>query len=157
MKYALGVCVVALSLAWLSPGQGTEDLGEAGERPDHPGEAIAWRLMTLRDELGAIPANALMNAKAQVDALRTEGIAGGLDSTKWTELGPGNIGGRTRAIALHPTTAGTLFVGSVAGGMWKSTSSGATWTKVNDLLTNLAITSIVFTPGNPSVMYASTG
>src|SRR5262249_49851325 len=137
-----------------SPSTDPHDLDAV--RPDQPDAATAQRLMTLRDELGTIPHDALMSAKAQVRAMPA-GVAGNLDSTKWSELGPGNIGGRVRAVAPHPTVASTIFLGSVSGGIWKSTNSGATWSKVDDLMVNLAITSIVYTPGNPSVMYAATG
>lgn len=126
-------------------------------RPDHAGDAEEYRLQSLRSEDGTIPHNADQLAKQQMAALLTEGIAGGLDSTQWTDLGPGNIGGRIRAIAIHPTTPATMFVGSVAGGIWRSNNAGASWAPVDDLMTNLSITTIAFTPGNPMVMYASTG
>ena len=45
----------------------------------------------------------------------------------WTERGPNNVGGRTRAFAIDVTNASTLIAGSVAGGMWKSTDDGASW------------------------------
>ena len=149
---ALAPAVVALLLAACSISP-----TPSAARPDQPGEAAAWRLKTLRSADGSIPADAMMTAKAQAAAMNIEGVAGGLDSTRWTAIGPGNVGGRIRAVALHPTIAGTLFIGSVAGGLWKSTDSGATWSAIDDLMSNLAITSIVFTPGNPSVMYAGTG
>ncbi len=126
-------------------------------RPDHAGEAEEYRLQSLRSEDGTIPHNADLTAKQQMAALQLEGISGGLDSTRWTDLGPGNIGGRIRAIAIHPTTPATMFVGSVAGGIWRSNNAGASWAPVDDLMTNLSITTIAFTPGNPTVMYASTG
>jgi hypothetical protein len=126
-------------------------------KPDQPDAAEAWRLMTLRDELGNIPHNALIDAKTKALAVPSAGAAGGLDQSKWNAIGPGNIGGRMRAIAIHPTTPSTIFVGSVAGGIWKTTNGGATWSACDDLMADLAITSIVFTPGDPSILYAATG
>ncbi len=130
-----------------------------GPRPDRPDEAEEWRLTTLRDEFGRIPDNAVLDAKAQMAALaaRDQGVAGGLDSTQWTELGPGNIGGRMRAIAIDPTNPARMLVGSVAGGVWRSTNAGASWDPCDDLMTNLAVTSLVMTPGDPQVVYAATG
>ena len=139
---------------------GTRDFEEAERdcaRPDQPDAAVAQRLTTLQDEFGRIPHNAQLTAQAQAALLPAAATAGGLDQTKWTALGPGNIGGRTRAIAIHPTTPTTIFLGGVAGGIWKSTNGGTTWSGIDDLMANLAITSIVFTPGNSNVMYASTG
>ena len=46
----------------------------------------------------------------------------------WTERGPNNVGGRTRVFAIDVANATTLLAGSVAGGMWKSTDDGASWT-----------------------------
>ena len=43
----------------------------------------------------------------------------------WEWLGPGNIGGRIRAILIHPTSTSTIWIGGVAGGIYKSTNGGA--------------------------------
>lgn len=125
--------------------------------PDEPAGADEFRLQSLRSEDGTIPHNADLIAKQQVAGLAPLGISGGFDSTRWTDLGPGNIGGRIRAIAIHPTNPSTMFVGSVAGGIWRSTDAGASWASVDDLMTNLSITTIAFQPGNPAILYASTG
>ena len=75
----------------------------------------------------------------------------------WTSIGPSNVGGRVRSIAIHPNDASTIFAGSVGGGIWKTTNGGASWSPVDDFMANLAVTSIVFVPTNPAVMYAATG
>ncbi|MBK9386993.1 MAG: hypothetical protein IPN34_19435 [Planctomycetes bacterium] len=126
-------------------------------RPDHPGEYQEWRLESLRDENGAIPPDADLRAKEQMLALQLEGVAGGLDSLGWTDLGPGNIGGRSRTVAIHPTTPSIMLIGSVAGGIWRTANGGTSWQVVDDLMANLAITSIQYQPLNPSIVYAATG
>ena len=45
----------------------------------------------------------------------------------WTERGPNNVGGRTRAFAIDVSSPTTLLAGSVAGGIWRSTDDGASW------------------------------
>ncbi|MCB9888806.1 MAG: hypothetical protein H6836_04455 [Planctomycetes bacterium] len=115
------------------------------------------RRLVEQDEFGNIPHDALMRAKAQMRALHTDGTVGGLDSAKWTGAGPGNVGGRIRSIVAHPTLANTVFVGSVSGGLWRSTDRGATWSRVDDNMGNLSISSLVVDPANPKVMYAGTG
>lgn len=45
----------------------------------------------------------------------------------WTERGPNNVGGRTRAFAIDVANPSRLIAGSVAGGIWRSTDDGATW------------------------------
>ena len=76
----------------------------------------------------------------------------------WQELGPSNIGGRTRALLVHPTSPSIMYAAGVAGGVWKSINAGATWAQLTDLgLPNLAVTNLVMDPGNPNVIYAGTG
>jgi uncharacterized protein (TIGR03437 family) len=75
----------------------------------------------------------------------------------WTPLGPGNIGGRTRALVIHPTSPNVMYAAGVAGGVWKTTSAGASWTPVTDLIANLTVSSLAMDPKNPEVLYAGTG
>ncbi|MBS1854786.1 MAG: hypothetical protein JST11_05440 [Acidobacteria bacterium] len=86
------------------------------------------------------------------------GAAGGAALGTWSELGPSNIGGRTRALLIHPSNPSIMYAAGVAGGVWKSTNAGASWTQLTDLgLPNLAVTNLVFDPANPNVIYAATG
>ncbi|MGD0711102.1 MAG: T9SS type A sorting domain-containing protein [Bacteroidales bacterium] len=73
----------------------------------------------------------------------------------WTELGPDNFGGRTRAILLDKNNPNIIYAGGVSGGLWKSTTSGTSWTKINDLDSNLAISCI--TQGVDGAIYVGTG
>lgn len=76
---------------------------------------------------------------------------------RWTALGPGNIGGRTRSLVIHPNNPNTLWLGGVSGGIWKSTNGGNNWSPLTDLASNIAINSMAITPGQPDVLYAGTG
>ena len=51
-------------------------------------------------------------------------------ATSWTEMGPNNVGGRTRAILVDKNNNNTLYAGSVSGGLWKSTTGGSSWVRV---------------------------
>lgn len=75
----------------------------------------------------------------------------------WAPLGPGNVGGRTRAILIHPTNPSIMLTAGVAGGVWKSTDGGNTWIPKGDLLVNIAINSMIFDPRDPNIVYAGTG
>ena len=75
----------------------------------------------------------------------------------WMPLGPGNIGGRTRSILIHPQDPNIMYGAGVAGGVWKSTNAGGTWTPISDLIANIAVGSMAFDPKNPNVIYAGTG
>lgn len=77
--------------------------------------------------------------------------------TGWSELGPGNVGGRTRALVIHPTDPRIMYAAGVAGGVWKSVNGGVSWTPLADFLSNIAVSTLVMSPKNPDVLYAGTG
>lgn len=129
---------------------------------DHPDEAVKFWLLRLRDEHGYIPPDGLFKAAAQVQLMQAARVpnapsGAGISSSGWTWLGPGNIGGRIRSIVINPTTPTTMFVGSVGGGIWKTTNGGASWQPINDFMANLAVSTIIIDPTNQNTMYAGTG
>ncbi len=130
-------------------------------RPDYPQEAMEFYNLALRDENGNIPLDGLTRAKAQADAmLAAEGdspTAGGISRGAWSWIGPGNIGGRTRSLAVNPSNTNIIYAGTVGGGIWKTVNGGTSWTPVNDFLANLAVSTIIFRPGDPNTMFAGTG
>lgn len=75
----------------------------------------------------------------------------------WVPLGPGNIGGRTRALLIDPGNPSVMYAAGVAGGIWKTTNGGTTWAPKADLLANIAVSSLAMDPSNSSVLYAGTG
>jgi photosystem II stability/assembly factor-like uncharacterized protein len=79
------------------------------------------------------------------------------DIRNWVELGPGNIGGRTRALVIDPVAPDTMHAGGVAGGIWKTVDGGASWTAADDSMINLAITTMAINPIDTRVLYAGTG
>ncbi len=106
------------------------------------------------------PINRLQQVRAELIAREKKLAAkaaspGGL--SEWHGLGPGNIGGRTRAFVIDPTDPMTLYAGGVSGGVWKSTDGGASWRSLDDLMLNLAVTVIVLDPADPHTLYAGTG
>lgn len=58
----------------------------------------------------------------------------------WEEMGPDNIGGRTRAIVYDRNNPGVVYAGGVSGGLWKSTNYGESWFKVDAGLGTLTVT-----------------
>ena len=49
----------------------------------------------------------------------------------FTQIGPYNVGGRTRSIAQDIDHAEVLLAGSTMGGIWRSGNDGQTWNKCN--------------------------
>jgi photosystem II stability/assembly factor-like uncharacterized protein len=100
----------------------------------------------------AIPLGLGMN-----DAAAAPPSPGGLSTSAWKWLGPGNIGGRTRSIVIHPTNPNIMWLGAVAGGVWKTINGGTSWAPLADFMTNLNVSCLVMDPTNPNVLYAGTG
>jgi uncharacterized repeat protein (TIGR01451 family) len=113
-------------------------------------------LLPSESETGEGDGELLQSANGPRDAALSAGATSGVLGT-WQPLGPGNVGGRTRAIIIDPVTPNTMYAAGVAGGVWKSTNAGASWFALDDFMANIAVTSMAFEPGNSNVIYAGTG
>jgi hypothetical protein len=96
-------------------------------------------------------------------AVEAAALASPAASGGWVPLGPsssfgGYSGvGRLNCIAFHPTDANTFWVGSAAGGLWRTTTGGNAWTPLTDNLPVLGISAIAVHPTNPNILYIATG
>jgi len=82
-----------------------------------------------------------------------------LGGLKWRNIGPFH-GGRIAAVtgAIGQGQSGVFYVGTPAGGIWKTTSAGVTWFPVFDQFTNVdSIGAIQVAPSDPNIIYAGTG
>jgi uncharacterized protein (TIGR03437 family) len=86
--------------------------------------------------------------------LASEPAAAGLS---WTQLGPGNIGGRTRSLLINPQNTNIMYAGAVTGGIWKTVDGGLNWSLLTDPSANITVGYMVMDPTNPNVIYAGTG
>ncbi len=75
----------------------------------------------------------------------------------WSQAGPENVPGRISAIAVHPSDLNTIYAGSAAGGIFKTTDHGANWTPVFDEVGTYAIGALAIHPTNPNIIYVGTG
>lgn len=82
---------------------------------------------------------------------------------QWTNLGPdvvpfgGRGNGRLNFVKFRPDSLDVIFVGAPAGGLWKSTDAGQTFTIINDTLPVLGCSDLAIDPTNTDVMYLATG
>ena len=91
--------------------------------------------------------------------------SGGSNLGQWQPMGPYNgstIGstmgiGRINRVIFHPNDHQIVFACTPAGGLWKSTDGGTTWSTNTDQLTNLGVSDLAINPLNPDVMYMATG
>ena len=128
----------------------------ANLKNDQPDKALLWYYEQRAYPNNSIPDNWRSEAYRHI-SLNNVSLSNSPNALTWTQLGPGNIGGRIRAIAVHPTDPNTVYIGAVAGGVWKSVNGGSTWTSLNDFMANLAVVSLVIDPANPNIIYAGTG
>ncbi len=179
----VGVMIASVLVppALLSENEEGDDRGET-----YGADGVRYRLMHLQDRFGRMPSDPYGRVKAQVELLQWAGASRRIESgsaapinaemfsstaspeqallanpnvsrATWRWLGPGNIGGRIRSLAISPTDPDTMFAGSVGGGIWKTTNGGASWAPVDDFMAVLSVSSIVINPGKPSEMYVGTG
>lgn len=133
-----------------------------------------YRNSFLVDESGTVPDGAMQKAFEQARKMPLNprllpaapdprrSLAAGAEpdligTRSWTWRGPGNIGGRTRALLIDPTDRNKLWLGAAGGGIWKSTDAGANWNPVDDFMPNLAVCALLYDPTNPQTIYAGTG
>jgi|GEM_PF-6819538 len=75
----------------------------------------------------------------------------------WQNIGPMHIGGRTRTLLISPTNPNIMLLGSVSGGIWRTTDRGVNWAPVNDFLPNMAVSHLAQDPFDANVILAGTG
>jgi len=93
-------------------------------------DALAWLRERYIDveTVQPISAEKLQLIKSQVQKLERS------KSIQFTEQGPDNIGGRTRAILPDRTNINRVWAGSVSGGLFVSTNRGDYWERVDNFI-----------------------
>lgn len=69
----------------------------------------------------------------------------------------GGGAGRLNCVRFQPNNPNILFVAAPAGGLWKSTDGGSSWTTNTDALPTLGINDIAIDATNTNIMYLATG
>ncbi len=99
--------------------------------------------------LTKIRANQHTQVVDPADVLRArEAVLGNTRSSEaelgWKFLGPDNVGGFTKALLFdnRDETGKTIIAGAFTGGLYKSTNSGLTWSKINGTESNLHVSCI---------------
>jgi len=95
-----------------------------------------WELSRLADPSGKIPDNIRQKELAFAATLPSD--ANYNRTINFTQRGPWNVGGRTRALGIDITNENRILAGTTSGGMWLSTDGGTTWnmTTTNSQLKN---------------------
>ena len=119
------------------------------------------------DERARLRREAVMQTKAALEqqrSLRTEGLL--QQENPWVPKGPspsnfggwafGTVAGRVTALA-GDWSGGILYLGTAAGGLWKSSDEGQNWTQLFDSVGTMTIGAVAVDPNDPSVIWAGTG
>lgn len=165
----IGLLAVLVCIAlWMRPAIPATSTDEASYVKPPLSQRIADRFeqefnMTVDPATGTVPRERLYKAMKVAEQRRAQ-IAGrsGVVPVYWEERGPDNVGGRTRAILIdaNDPSGRTVWAGSVSGGLWRTTDiddASPTWTVINDLFQNLAISTIVQDPTNSNNLFFGTG
>ena len=102
----------------------------------------------------ALPAPAQVPSSSQTQA--------GADAKQWSglhyrEVGPWR-GGRVTAVTGVPSQPLTYYMGTVGGGVWRTTDAGHTWNNMTDGQIPVgSMGAVEVAQTNPSIIYAGTG
>lgn len=125
-----------------------------------------WR--NYSNEQGYVmPAEEFWNAWRQKKQSKTNRNAiMSLPVSNWQPIGPfthTNTGswssgqGRVNIVHVDPSNPNTIYLGAPAGGIWKSTDNGATWTPLTDELPQIGVSGIAVDYSDSNVIYIATG
>jgi photosystem II stability/assembly factor-like uncharacterized protein len=126
-----------------------------------------WRHRWLIIMLVAVPAIGLAGtAKTAGDSRTSQGGGGtassaamleALQNLEFRNIGPAIMGGRVDDFAVVEDDPNTIYVGTAAGGVFKSVNGGTTWTPIFDHAISSSIGAIAIAPSDPSIVWVGTG
>ncbi len=128
------------------------------DKPDEFARILSEMKIAYGEEIPSYPINyKFEELKKAKDRLELNGKTS--STLPWMERGPGNVAGRARGLIVDPDDAAgnTWYVGSVGGGIWKTTNAGSEWNNLTPNLPNLAVSTIAMAESNHDIIYAGTG
>ncbi|HIG58158.1 MAG TPA: T9SS type A sorting domain-containing protein [Flavobacteriales bacterium] len=140
-KYLPFVAVAAITLIWcISPDK--NELTDVTYSPrnvenaiqrDANGAAEITRMLLADVETGEINSKGLSELREDVLKYASAQSRANSKTTdiSWSEMGPDNVGGRTRAIVA--VNEDLIYAGAVSGGLWRSNDGANTWNQVTGM------------------------
>jgi len=80
-----------------------------------------------------------------------------VNSFRFRSLGPSVTSGRIAALAVHPKNRAVFYAAVAAGGVWKTTNAGTTWTPLFDGESCFSIGAITLDPHDPNTVWVGSG
>jgi Secretion system C-terminal sorting domain len=123
--------------------------------------AALWRFNRMQDGNGNLNLDEMLRiqqlSSASYTAQRNSNAS--VTAVGWNELGPDNVGGRTRALLIDRNNSQHMFAGGVSGGLWESTDGANNWSKCAGFFNipevNINVASIA--QGSDGAIYVGTG
>ena len=106
-----------------------------------------------------IPTDRYYRAYLDAREMRREADAPGLAPAPWESIGPINFAGRTIAIEINPLNPNSLYIGTAAGGLWRSHTGGlgGDWARVSTGFPVLGVNAIAIQATDTNTLYIGTG
>ncbi|HQU99599.1 MAG: T9SS type A sorting domain-containing protein [Bacteroidia bacterium] len=123
-------------------------------------QRVRYELARLCDPAtGRIPPFMRMREITYANTLPSDALYKASSAVNFTLMGPNNLGGRTRALAIDVTNENIMLAAGVSGGVYRTTDGGNNWTKVGDVNGFQGVISIVqdTRPGHTQDWYFQTG
>ncbi|MES2765041.1 MAG: T9SS type A sorting domain-containing protein [Bacteroidota bacterium] len=160
MKHYHSLIGSIFSALLLLPVTGFSQDREEFKEKDNPGARFKEFYEQRSYPFEAVPEQARLKAMQFVDTkMRSKSSAASLLAAQpqWRPIGPYTVGGRVKSVVVHPTNPQIVYIGSAAGGAWKTTDGGDNWLPIFDNENGIAFGSLAIDPNNPEVLYAATG
>ncbi|MCG8309547.1 MAG: flagellar basal body rod modification protein [Cytophagales bacterium] len=130
---------------------------------ENPQARSAYEMAMLVDpETGQLPENIRIKElrySKKIPEILSKFRRGEKKEVEWRSIGPYNVGGRTRALAIDVSDENVILAGGVSGGMWRSEDQGQSWTKTT-IPENIHSVSCIAQdrrPGKENIWYYGTG
>ncbi len=117
---------------------------------------------------GIISPNEMWNAISQKNARKANrnATAVQIPISNWQPIGPfthtntgswSNGQGRVNVVHVDPSNPDIVYIGTPAGGIWKSTTGGTNWVALSDNLPQIGVSGIAVDYNNSDIIYIATG
>ncbi|MCC6845932.1 MAG: T9SS type A sorting domain-containing protein [Bacteroidetes bacterium] len=130
-------------------------------------ERWKWFWSSRVDERGNFPNAAILMREWEKSGtynarLKMDGVLGANALAQWKQLGPSVIPidggtGRLNCVRISDKSLNTIWVGTAAGGAWKSTDGGTNWSPMTDYLPALSVSDIAIHPNSVNTLFIATG
>jgi ligand-binding sensor domain-containing protein len=149
----LGLLFWATGVLFQNPKNSESDKEEYREEESAKGAASYWAMRR-----GGVENTSEFNQKlAEIRRQLSQKFQTKSSSMQWEELGPDNVGGRTRALLIDNDNSNRIYAGGVSGGLWFSDNAGLTWNPTSPGDNSEVLTVTCITQDPDGYIYYGTG